>query len=378
MEEVYVVIPAFRPESEFCRRIEEIRLAIPSQIVVVDDGSGEEFREIFGRVEQAAGCTVIRHERNRGKGTALKTGFRYIKNQIEQAAVRSPEGNADDRTAGERGGRILCIDCDGQHLPADALRILERAEEHPEALVLGVRDFSGADIPWRSRLGNRVSSGLFEFFGQVRLEDTQTGLRAFGCRLLDLMICVPGRRYEYEMHALIACVREGVPILTETIDTLYIDDNSSSHFRPLRDSLRVTAVLLMEPGRFVLSSLFCACLDVGLFRLMEGMPGDFLGIAAATAAARCVSASLNFFLNRYWVFQPHLHRNRGGILRYFSLGAGIAAASALSVSALSGIFEADPALVKIPCDLVLFFISYVIQKKWVFSHGTEDGGFYEC
>ena len=357
MEQVYIVIPAFCPDRELCRRVEEIRLTVPSEIVIVDDGSGEEFIGIFRQLRESDGCTVLSHDKNRGKGAALKTAFQYIKEKEET------------------GNKILCIDCDGQHLPEDGRKLLTRLGEHPEALILGGRDFSDRHIPWRSRVGNRVSSRLFKAFAGVGLEDTQTGFRAFGSRLLEMMLRVPGQRYEYEMRVLIACARKGIPILTETIDTIYIDDNEGSHFRPIRDSFRVTAAFFLEPGRFAASSIFCAVLDLGLFRILEGAPGDFAGIAAATILARCVSASVNFLLNRNWVFGIRGERKRGrSFLRYFILCSGIALASALLVSAVSGISGADPVLAKIPCDLVLFLISYMMQKKWVFPHRREDGG----
>ena len=106
MERTYIIIPALEPEPGLCGRIVKLRDKIPSKIVVVDDGSGETYRKTFDQIAGMDDCLVLRHEENKGKGQALKTGFRYVR---EAAGTES---------------RILCMDCDGQHLPEDGARLL--------------------------------------------------------------------------------------------------------------------------------------------------------------------------------------------------------------------------------------------------------------
>ncbi len=98
----------------------------------MDDGSGPGYREIFDRAEKTAGCIVLRHDKNRGKGRALKTGFAWILNRWKP---------------GEERIGILCMDCDGQHLPEDGAILLEKARQQPGSLVLGVRIFPGPACP---------------------------------------------------------------------------------------------------------------------------------------------------------------------------------------------------------------------------------------
>ena len=81
------------------------------------------------------GCRVLHHSENQGKGRALKTGFRYIRDHSGENSL------------------ILCADCDGQHLPEDGLKLIKAAEEYPGEMVLGVRDFSEEGVPWKSRFG---------------------------------------------------------------------------------------------------------------------------------------------------------------------------------------------------------------------------------
>ncbi len=125
MKRTYIIIPALEPESGLCRQIRELQEKIPSQVVVIDDGSGRDYREIFDRIEKMAGCIVLHHGENRGKGQALKTGFRYVRESAGKAC------------------RVLCLDCDGQHLPQDGVRLLRTAEKRPDTLVLGVPRFFG-------------------------------------------------------------------------------------------------------------------------------------------------------------------------------------------------------------------------------------------
>ena len=179
MKEVYIVIPALEPSENFPGYIRTLRQMIRARTVVIDDGSGEKYAGVFQEIEAMPGCRVLHHSENQGKGRALKTGFRYIRDHSGENSL------------------ILCADCDGQHLPEDGLKLIKAAEEYPGEIVLGVRDFSEEWVPWKSRFGNRISSRLFRFFSGAELEDTQTGFRAFGGELLDLLLDIPGERFEY-------------------------------------------------------------------------------------------------------------------------------------------------------------------------------------
>ena len=235
MKKIYVIIPALEPENVLLGYIAELQNRLYARIVVVDDGSGEAYREIFERISRMEGCTVLRHCKNRGKGRALKTGFKYVREDSEDG----------DRVL------VLCTDCDGQHLAEDGVRLLQTAERCGGTLVLGIRDFSDKTVPWKSRLGNRISSLLFRAFTGMRLEDTQTGFRAFDGRLLEMMIRIPGERFEYETEVLVVCAAEGIPVLAEKTETVYINENESTHFHAVWDSLRVTGVLLKGPAKFM-------------------------------------------------------------------------------------------------------------------------------
>lgn len=373
MEENYIVIPALEPGPGLTEQIVELHSRITAQIIVIDDGSGEAYRDIFDRISRIDRCVVLRHGKNRGKGQALKTGFRYIRQYAGTDCL------------------VLCTDCDGQHLPEDGAKLLQAAEQNPGTLVLGIRDFSGEDVPWKSRFGNRISSFAFRLHGGGRLDDTQTGFRAFDGSLLDLMMQIPGDRFEYEMRMLLVCAERGIPVLTEKTETIYVNENEGTHFRPVRDSIQVMSVLFRGLGRFGTSSLLCALLDLILFGFFDGAfryMEPFRRVAAATVTARIVSAGINFLLNRNWVFSRPapaslaedrewkerywLREEQTTVLRYISLCIGVTVSSALSVYAVSALADVRPEAAKILCDGMLFILSYRIQKSWVFAYRRKD------
>ena len=351
----WIVIPALEPGDGLCAYIRELQQRICASVLVVDDGSGDASRHIFDRIGEMKGCTVLRHGHNRGKGRALKTAFAYV---VEHAGQES---------------RIVCVDCDGQHAPEDVEYLLGLAAVEPGTLILGARDFSEEGVPFRALFGNRAVSFLFWLVCGKWFRDTQTGLRAFDGSLLELMREIPGERFEYETQMLVSCAKNGVPIIDRPIRTIYEDGNAGSHFRPFRDSVSVLQALFSELIRFASSSLVCAALDVLLFwSVLEALTagagdGGFRKIAAATGTARIVSAGLNYVLNRSYVF----HSDQKALSRYLVLCAALAAASAAFVFALSRFVPVTPVW-KVFCDTVLFFVSYRIQKIWVFAGEKSD------
>ncbi|MDG6103199.1 glycosyltransferase family 2 protein [Dactylosporangium aurantiacum] len=218
-----ILLPVYQPGHGLVTTVTALRDAAPgAHLVVVDDGSGPASAQVLRDAEDL-GCTVLRHEANRGKGVALKTGFRHV-------ATAHP------------GQAVVCADPDGQHRVADILRVAEHVEVSGR-MVLGVRRFEGR-VPLRSRFGNAVTRLLFRAATGRPVLDTQTGLRGYPAGLLDWLCRVPGERFEYEMTVLLRAAREGLPIEQTVIATTYLGDNGSSHFSSLKDSARVYRPLL--------------------------------------------------------------------------------------------------------------------------------------
>jgi len=208
----YVVIPAYQPDNKLIKLVEKIHDKSDFKILIIDDGSSPACQKIFDKASQYA--TILRHEVNQGKGHALKTAFQFIKEQNSY-------------------GTVVTADADGQHKIWDIFRTANKASENPNKLILGVRAFTGK-VPLRSRFGNSLTKALFKLQTGVGVTDTQTGLRAFTTNLIPFMLKIEGKRYEYEMNMLLEATKE-YEIVEVPIETVYINDNEASHFRPIRD-----------------------------------------------------------------------------------------------------------------------------------------------
>lgn len=346
MRNEIVLIPSLHPDRRLIELVIGLRREGFHLILVIDDGSGPDDQPLF-REAESLGCVVSAHRRNLGKGAALKTGIR-------EAIERFGPGNA-----------YLTVDGDGQHLPADVRKVAAALEREPNSLVLGTRDFDVWGVPWKSRLGNRVTSALFRLANGISCPDTQTGLRGIPACLEELALREDGERYEYEMNFLTDAAKL-VPIRFVPIQTLYRDQNKGSHFRPVADSVRVYGRFL----RFLAASGLGAAADYLLFYLFSTLltlPRT-QKIFLATALARIGSCTVNFTLNRYWSFRSRMPAGRESV-RYAVLAVCQMAASGGLVSLLAWL--GLPSMVsKVFVDTGLFFASYTIQKRWVFQRGA--------
>lgn len=228
-----VLIPALNPSRSLAQVAAELAAdARVERILLVDDGSSAQFLPAIEEARRIGKVEHLAHERNLGKGAALKTGIRRFLESSRAADT------------------LVTADADGQHLPGDILTVAAVGAAHPEALVLGARAFS-EDVPLRSRFGNDLTRLLFrEITGQA-VPDTQTGLRAIPRALLEKLLTVRASRYEFELEMLLLATLDRVPILAVPIQTVYVENNASSHFRPIVDSLRVYAVLLRHAARLL-------------------------------------------------------------------------------------------------------------------------------
>ncbi|WP_372593835.1 glycosyltransferase [Actinotalea sp.] len=338
------LIPAYEPDERLVSLVRAVRAARPDlPLVVVDDGSGPAHREVFDAAERA-GAVVLTHPANLGKGRALRTGFDHV--------LRTYPGQG-----------VVCADCDGQHTVDDILAVADRAEQTGADMVLGARQFTG-QVPLRSRFGNTATRWAFRAATGVSVQDTQTGLRAYPATTLPWLLTIPGDRFEYELVALLRAAQEGMTLDELPIATVYLDENSSSHFRPVVDSARIYGPLL----KFSASSLIAFAVDAAALLAFMALTGNLLG---SVVAARAVSSTVNFLVNRHWVFR---RRQRATLLhqaaRYWVLVAVLGAAGYGSLWALTTI--GVPLLAaKVATDAALFVLGFQVQRSSVFT-GRRD------
>lgn len=364
LSNISVVLPSLDPDEKLGLVIEGLLEHGFSDIILVNDGSKQENLHYF---EEAAAAhpgviTLLHHAVNRGKGAALKTAFNWF-------LVHRPHSVG-----------VVTVDGDNQHHPADtracALHMMETGR-----ITLGCRDFNQADVPARSSFGNKTTSAIFKIFVGMTISDTQTGLRAFPREQLKKILSVEGDRFEYETNMLLAMKRLDIPFDEVKIRTVYIEENKSSHFHPIRDSWRIYKLILAHFFRYTLSSILCAGVDTVCFSLFSWLLGNFFHGFALTAAAgiiaRAISSMLNFFVNKALVFRSSVSTGRA-LLRYYVLAIPQMAAQVLLTQGFYSLLHVSDrqggprTLIYVAVMVVLYFISYTIQRSWVFANNSKE------
>ena len=345
---VSIIVPSLSPDEKFLSLLQDLREAGFEHVVVVNDGSSSDYAPYFEKAEQQYGCTVLVHAVNQGKGRALKTAFHHLLAHCPSCQV------------------AVTVDSDGQHRIHDIQRVAEEMLRYPRSLTFGCRDFSAANdnIPARSRFGNVTTSRVLRLLCGIRLSDTQTGLRGFSPETMRLFLSTKGERFEYEMNMILDAKEHGIELREIPIDTVYIEENRTSHFNPLKDSLRIYAVF----SKFILSSMSSFAVDILLFHvftILLGSIGDAVAAFIATYAARAISALFKYPVNKKAVFKNH-GKTTSTLLRYIIVCLVQVTTSAFAVSSLVHLLDWNATLLKLLVDLVLFLISFNIQRSWVF------------
>lgn len=355
-----IVIPSYEPDERLIALLHDLDEKEMGPVIIVNDGSSEKYDSIFKEAESIIskrGGKFISYRPNRGKGRALKTAFSYI------------TGNMPDALG------CVTADSDGQHTPDCINRIKDTLIANPNNLILGVRKFEKKDIPWKSWFGNTVTIGVFSYVAGMRVSDTQSGLRGIPFKFMKELIDCKGERFEYEMQMLLECA--GRYDLTEVpIATIYESkENHQTHFKPVRDSLRIYKILGKKFVKFLFASLSSFVIDILLFHLFVFIFKDAfaaLYITMATVGARVISAVYNYLINYKFVFKSRASKSVS-LAKYallaivqMLLSAGLVS---LIVFLIPGAWET---LVKVIVDTVLFLLSYSIQQRFVFSSKSKS------
>jgi len=350
-----IVLPSLDPDSKFEKVVMGLVENGFQQIVIVDDGSAPDRQVWFRNAEAYPECTVLHHEGNKGKGRGLKTAFAYVLSHYPDL----------------KG--VITIDGDGQHLVEDIIACGNQMLDHPDRVVLGCRDFNLPNVPPRSVTGNKFTSRMFRLLFGIQLSDTQTGLRAIPSCYLKQFCEIGGERFEYETNMLLQMKRDGISFIEQPIATIYDPEDYSSHYNALKDSWKVGKVMLkfLVTGtgfKFLLSSICAFLIDNAVYYALLAL----LGIGARRyvyAIARVVSSFCNFNINRFMVFRT-MDRYGKELLRYYCLAVPQALISFLFVNLTQNLAHVTSpviaTLLKILVEGVIFFLSYFIQKKWVY------------
>ena len=358
LSKISVVLPSLDPDEKLVAVVDGLLEYGFSDIILVNDGSKpENLHYFYDLAAQHPEIHLLHHEVNKGKGAALKNAFRYF-------LENRPEGFG-----------VVTVDGDNQHHPEDTRACCEHMLKTGRC-VLGCRDFTLPHVPSRSRFGNHTTSLVFKLFCGMTISDTQTGLRALPRDALEILVDVYGDRFEYETNMLLAFKTNAIDFDEVKIRTVYIEENKSSHFHAIRDSWRIYKLILAHFFRYTVSSLLSALIDTGAYALLswllQTVVKGFALTATAGVGARVVSSLCNFFMNKKLVFKTNVDTKKA-MLRYYALALPQMAAQVLLTQGVYALFNiSDSAaglrtLIYAVVMTVLYFLSYMIQQRWVFA-----------
>lgn len=356
MKNVAVIIPSLNPDEKLIKTVDSLIEYGFEDIILVNDGSDSEHMEPFNRVKAYEQCTFLSHEVNRGKGRALKTAFEFcIKERKDIDGV-------------------VTVDGDGQHQASDIMNCVKVMLERGNKVILGARDFSGENVPPKSRFGNKMTSFVFKAVCGINIRDTQTGLRAIPAEYLKAFCDIEGERFEYETNMLLELRHMHIGYEEVTIETVYIEENASTHFHPFRDSIKIYGVIF----KFMAGSFASSGIDLGAFALFRWLfikiTDTKSAIFIATVLARVISSLFNYSFNRQAVFKDKGNVS-SSIVRYYTLcviqmlvsyGLVWTVTDRLKLGGILTI------IAKAVIDTILFIISFQIQQRWVFNGERKE------
>jgi len=337
------IIPAYEPDEKLIKLVEELKEKCDGRILIIDDGSGEKYDCIFEKAE-FLGADVVRYKQNKGKGGALKTAFGIVKDWDEAE-------------------EIVTADCDGQHLPEDIMKVMNKVKMNKNKIILGARHFTGK-VPFRSIFGNKLTSIVFLLAKGKKITDTQTGLRGFSKSMLPWLCEVKGERFEYEMNMLLDAQESGYEIEEVPINTVYIEENKSSHFNPLKDSIKIYLPFM----KFGMSSMLSALLDFILLIFLKLITSDLF---VSVIGARLCSGTFNYLMNKKYVFsEGDARKEKTYFHKYLLLACMLMFMNYITLNYLCTL-GINLVVAKIITEAIFFVFSFFIQKKYVFTYGNR-------
>lgn len=240
--DTYILIPAYRPDHLLIELLINLKKE-NFDVVVVNDGSGEKYDEVFKEAEKYA--VVLKQNINRGKGAALRFGFSYVN--------LHPNNH----------NYVITCDADGQHAVKDIIRVNDKLHE-TDSIVLGSRKFDKS-VPKRSRNGNFMSRLSRTLITKSYVPDDQCGLRGFPIKELFNIVTLPGDHYEYEMNVICNLQIKRLKFEEVPIETIYLDNNKSSHFKPNLDTFRIQRSIWMN----AIVPLVCALFSIAMMIVLN-------------------------------------------------------------------------------------------------------------
>lgn len=352
-----VIIPAFEPTERLVGYVDRLFSAGAAGVVVTDDGSGEEYSRVFDQLRAIPDCSVITLEKSHGRGGAIKTAFSFCREKY--------------------GGDHVFVTIDGScgYIIPDVFKAAAFASEYDDSLIIGSRCRAGGTIRRGRRPNGAFISRLLRLTCGIKVTDSRVGLRAFSYKLLPQLLEIPGESFDYELNQLILLSKNGV-----TLREIPIQPNKRGAYREtLSDSLKDAAVILRGPGKFAVSGVVSGVADVVsffvFFRFVFALLSPWLRSLLATVCARLLSASINYTLNRKFVFNDKATRSAAKYAAVMLCQLSLSYAFACLWNAVFTLAFAVTAA-KALCDLSVSLVSYLVQSRWVFRQKRRKNSFW--
>jgi uncharacterized protein (DUF2062 family) len=214
-----VVVPTYNNRNTVLEVVRKVREVVQT-VIVVDDGCTDGTAELLA----SEPVVIVRHKRNRGKGAALRTGFKKALELGYHHAVT--------------------LDSDGQHYPHEIPRMVEASRANPDAIIIGQRDMTGANVPGASSFGRMFSNYWLKIATGVDVGDSQSGFRVYPVRHVTRLRCWT-RKFTYECEVIIRAAWGGCGIVPVPVQVYYPPkDERVTHFHPFWDNVRFTCLYL--------------------------------------------------------------------------------------------------------------------------------------
>jgi len=331
-----VLIPAYNPPEEVIYLVSTL-VARDIPVVVVNDGSDITYAERFTFLAEFPKTSILSHAVNIGKGAALKYGLNYIYDTFPDAVG------------------VVTADADGQHLPDDIERIGQELAAHPDELIIGARKFSHQNIPLRSKFGNIITRYLFLLIIGVSMPDTQSGLRGVPRLLIQRLLRIKAIGYEFELDTLITARNSRVHIANIPITTVYDRGNTTSHFNPLIDSMKIYFVLF----RLLLTVLLATVIDFAIFAFLVKIGNSMI---VSQICARVVALIIYYFAMNSMLYASAL-LNKKLLYKLTLLLCMSGFIAAVIIAILAQRFNVDVLVGKIWAETILLFLNYIMIRE---------------
>ena len=341
---VGILIPAYQPDTKLSALVDELRKILSKinfHLVVINDGStNSKSKEIFQQLSTGNKITVISHEKNLGKGAALKSGFKF-----------AFEKNFDF---------IVTADADGQHLPSDIYKITKKVIREKN-FIIGQREF-GSEVPFRSKIGNTFTSYLFKIIFGNFLEDTQSGLRAFPTSNVSDYLKINSNGYQFEFEILIMASKLNC-IATMPISTVYLDRNKTSHFRPILDSSLIYLVFI----RYSMLVPFISICDFVTFIALN----NFFYANNSFLISRFLTFILYFLVMKKLIF-----KSTGGVQKQFIMTSILFIFNLLIIAEILKFVNEESKIIIVgvyfTASIVMFMINFLVQKFIIYRNNNSE------